>query len=368
MALIIEEINRAHRVHSRYRMEEERATMGRAFNNAVIVEDVHADPVHAEVVRDEDGCYLLRDLQSLNGIRLLRNHRDKSVKPAQVREHLIQSGDEVQIGKSYLRFTDTEESVAAAVPLHSAETVFDRLATPLVAIVLCLLAAAMNLWLAYNSSAMTLEWTQGVEVVTNTIIALLIYAAAWSLIGRVVRHEVHFLAHISIAAFAALIYTLWQWFSTLLDYNFSMSQVLPLLNILALAALIPFVLWCATYLALNITNGWRLAASILIPWGFLGLSAATQIREAAEFSEVPRVSKELKNKDLLWRKPVPLEEFLAEAPALFDIPIKEEDGSSADKSTPEKTSAPAEGEDNSMRETAPAPSTPAADTQGVQRA
>ena len=356
MALIIEEINRAHRVHTRYRMEGERVTLGRAFNNAVIVEDPHADPVHAEVVRDEDGCYVLRDLQSLNGIRLLRNRRDKSVKPTGVREHLIASGDEIQIGKTFLRFTDTDESVAAAIPLHSAETVFDRLATPVVAVVLCLLVAAMNLWLAYSGSVQSLVWTRAVEIITNTIIALLVYAAAWSLIGRAVRHEGHFLAHISIAAFAALIFTGWQWFSTLLDYNFSMTQVLPFLNILVLAALVPFLLWCGTYLALYITPRWRLAAAILIPWGFLGLSAATQIREAADFSEVPQVSKELKNKDMLWRDPVPLEEFLAEAPALFDIPIeKDKDSEPAKDDSSEKAAAPAETKASSARDTSPAP-------------
>ena len=350
MALIIEEINRAHRVHTRFRFDGERATLGRAFNNEVVVEDPHADPVHAEVVRDEDGCYVLRDLDSLNGTRLLRNRRDKSVKSAALNEHLIQSGDEVQIGKSCLRFTDTEESVAAAIPLHSAETVFDRIATPVVAVALCLLVAALNLALAYNGSAQSIAWTQGVEIITNTIIALLIYSAAWSLIGRVVRHEVHFLAHISIAAFAALLFTGWQWISTILDYNFSMPQAIPMLNILALAVLIPWMLWCATYLALNLTPHWRLIAAILIPWGFLGLSAANQIREAAEFSEVPRVSKELKNKDLLWRDPVPLKDFLAEAPALFDIPIKEESSEPTDDKPQQKTSNPAEGKDDSTRE------------------
>ncbi|MFV8781349.1 FHA domain-containing protein [Microbulbifer sp. SA54] len=334
MALIIEEISRAHRVHTRHRMEEDRATLGRSFNNAVIVEDPHVDPVHAEVIRDEDGCYVLRDLQSLNGVQLLRNCRDKSVKPAVVTEHLIQSGDEIQIGKSRLRFTDTDNSVAPAIPLHSAETVFDRLATPMVAVGLCLLVAGLSLWLGYLGTANKVPWTKGIEVITNTIIGLLIYAAAWSFIGRVVRHESHFLAHLSIAGAAVLLFTGWQWFSTLLDYNFSISQAMPLVNTVALGILLPVVLWCAAYLALNLTPRWRLAAAILVPWCFLGLAAAMQIGEMDEFSESPQVSKELKYKDLLWRKPVPLQDFLAQAPDLFDIPLGEKDSDKAsDKAT-----------------------------------
>lgn len=338
MALIIEEINRAHhRVHTRYRMEENRATLGRSFNNAVIVEDPHADPVHAEVVRDDDGCYVLRDLDSLNGVQLLRNRRDKSVKQAQVREHLIQSGDEIQIGKSCLRFTDTDNSVPAAIPLHSAESVFDRIATPAVAFGLCLLFAGLSLWLRYLGTANLFPWTKGVEIVTNTIIALLLYAAAWSFIGRVVRHEAHFLAHLSIAGAAALLYTGWQWFSTLIDYNFSISRLMPMLNTVVLAVLLPVVLWWAAYLALNLTPRWRMAIAILVPWGFLGLAAAMQFNDMDEFSESPRVSKELKYKDLLWRKPVPLNDFLAEAPALFDIPLEDKDSDKAGKKKAEKS-------------------------------
>ena len=330
MALIIEEINRAHRVHTRVRVDGDRATLGRCFSNAVIVEDPHADPVHAELVRDDDGCYVLRDLDSLNGTRLLRNCRDKSVKGANVREHLIQSGDEIEIGKSRLRFTDSETSVPPAVPLHHAETVFDRLATPAVAIGLCVLVAALALWKAYLGTAESLEWTRGVEVLTDTVIALLIYAAVWAFIGRVVKHEGHFLAHLSIAASAALLYACWQWSVNLLDFNFSLARVMPFFNLAAAAVLIPVVLWCAAYLALNITPRWRLAASILLPWGFLGLAAAMQLGQLDKFTETPPVSTALMSDNNLWREPVPLETFLSATPALFDIPLEEDDAEKED--------------------------------------
>ncbi|QIL90130.1 FHA domain-containing protein [Microbulbifer sp. SH-1] len=332
MALIIEEINRAHRVSARYRMDGDRATIGRCYDNAVMLEDPHVDPVHAEVVRDEDGCYVLRDLSSLNGLRLVRNFRDKSIKPAAIRERQIRCGDEIQLGKSRVRFIDTDMSVAPAVPLHSAETVFDRLATPLVAATLCLLVAGLSLWLAWLGTSSALEWTGAVKVLTDAVIGLLIYAAAWAFIGKVVKHEAHFLAHLSIAAAAALIYAGWQWFGTLLNFNFNLSQVLPLLNILALAVLLPVMLWCATYLALNVAPHWRLLGSVLLPWSFLGFAAAVEVGNMDEFSESPQVSTELKSKDWLFRTPVPLEKFLADAPELFDIPIEKSDDKKGKKS------------------------------------
>ena len=338
MALIIEEINRAHRVCNRFRLDGERATLGRCYSNEVMLEDPHVDPVHAEVVQDEDGCYVLRDLNSLNGMRLIRNFRDKSVKQADIRERQIQCGDEVQIGKSRVRFIDADMSVAPAIPLHSAENVFDRLATPFMAVALCLLVAGLSLWLAFLGSTSEFEWTGAVEVLTDAVIGLLIYAAAWAFIGKVVKHEAHFLAHLSIAATAALVYAAWQWFGTLLNFNFNLNQALPLLNILALAVILPVMLWCAAYLALNIAPHWRLVASILLPWCFLGFAAAVEIGKMDEFSDAPEVSKELKSKDMLWRKPVPLEDFLAATPALFEIQLDQddEDGGKTKKSQHKK--------------------------------
>lgn len=342
MALIFEEFNRAHRVCSHYRMEGDRATIGRCYNNAITVEDPHVDPVHAEVIRDEDGCYLLRDLNSLNGLRLLRNFRDKSIKPGDFKERQIRSGDVVQFGKSRVRFIDTEMSVPPAIPLHSAETVFDRLATPLIAVVLCLAVAALSLWMTFLGSPGDFEWTGAVEVLTSAIIGLLLYAAAWAFIGKVVKHEAHFLAHLSIAASAALIYAAWQWLATLLNFNFNLSQVLPLLDLLALAILIPLMLWCATYLALHLAPYWRLAASVLLPWCFLGFAAAVEIGKIGKFHESPQVSSELKSKGLLWRTPIPLEEFLADTPALFDIPLEENGGDKPDKAEKKEEDATAE--------------------------
>ncbi|WOX04570.1 FHA domain-containing protein [Microbulbifer pacificus] len=344
MALIIEEINRAHRVSTRYRLDGDRATLGRCYDNAVMLEDPHVDPVHAEVVRDEDGCYVLRDLNSLNGVRLVRNFRDKSIKPAAITERHIQCGDEIQLGKSRVRFIDTEMSVAPAIPLHSAETVFDRLATPLVATLLCLLVAGLSLWLAWLGTSSEFKWTGVVKVLTDVIIGLLVYAAAWAFIGKVVKHEAHFLPHLSIAAAAALVYAVWQWFGGLLNFNFNLEHVLPLLNILVLAVLLPVMLWCAAYLALNIAPHWRFLGSILIPWSFLGFAAAVEIGNMGEFSESPPVSRELKYKGFLFRRPVPLEEFLADAPELFDIPIEEDTKKGKKKSAKKDTEEEIHGE------------------------
>jgi len=346
MALIIEELNRGQRVQARYRMEGERFTLGRGYDNDIILEDIHADANHAEIRRGEDGCYYLRDLDSVNGTRLLCNLRDRSVKAGEVRERMIESGDLVQIGKTHLRLSHSKAALPEAVPLHSLESLFERLSHPAGAIGLLLAVALSTLLVSYLGYARDYEWTIAVNLLSGSVIGLLVYAGAWAFIGRVVRHETHFFTHLSIAALGVLIYTGWEWFSTLLDYNFPLGGLTPVLDFSVLALLLPVMLWCACYLATNLSRGWRWGLALALPWGFLGLGLAEGIGDMDDFTAVPEISTEIKHRDLLLRTPVPMEQFIASSPALFDIPIEKKE-KKAEKPEME-TATPEDGDDNSL--------------------
>ncbi|MCX2794376.1 FHA domain-containing protein [Microbulbifer thermotolerans] len=341
MALIIEELNRANRVQARYRMDGPHFTLGRGFDNDVILEDIHADARHAEIRLGEDGRYYLRDLGSTNGTRLLGNGRNQAVGPGAVTERIIESGDLVQLGKTHLRLTHSETAVPAAVPLHSLESFFERLSRPAGAIGLLLAAALFTLLISYLGYARTYEWPVAVNLLIGSIVGLLVYAGAWAFIGRVVRHETNFFTHLSIAALGALIYTGWEWFSSLLNYNFALGRLVQVLDLAVLALLLPAMLWCACYLATNIPRIWRWGVALLLPWSFLGLGLAEKIADMDSFSEIPEISTEIKYRDLLLRTPVPMEEFIADSPALFDIPIEK------NRDTPPQieTAAPDDSED-----------------------
>ncbi|WP_237055532.1 FHA domain-containing protein [Microbulbifer sediminum] len=339
MALIIEELNRARHVQARYRMDGERLTLGRGYGNDVIIEDVHADPTHAEILRDEDGGFVLHDLDTVNGTQLVRNLYDSSIKSEEVNRRQIESGDEIQVGRTHLRISHSESAVPPAVPLHSLEGILERLSHPAKAISLLAVVAVLTLLLAYLNFAGRLEWTAVINLAIGSLAGLLLYAGAWAFIGRVVRHDTRFFAHLSIAALGALAYTCWEWFRSLLDFNFAIGKTMPLLNFAVLAVILPTMLWCACYLALNISRGWRWAVSLLLPLGFLGLGLAEEIAGMAEFSGIPQISTTLKYEDLLLREPQPMQEFLAESSGLYDIEIPQEESAAGDNG---ETAAPGE--------------------------
>ncbi|WP_444924156.1 FHA domain-containing protein [Microbulbifer sp. DLAB2-AF] len=325
MALIIEELNRAHRVQVRYRMEGEKFTLGRAYSNDAILEDIHTDGRHAEIRREEDGSYILHDLNTVNGSQLLGNLKDRSVKPGEISSHQITSGDLIQCGKSRLRIFNCDDDVAEATPLHSLENLFASLSNPLYATLLVLAVALSTVLLSYLGYARTYQWTIAVNILVSAVIGLVIYAGAWAFVGRVVRHETHFFAHLSIAAMGVLTYAVWEWFGSILNYNFAIGDTMEVLDFLVLAVILPTMLWCACYLATNLGRAWRWAVALVLPLGFLGLSLVETISSIDDFRETPALSTELKYDNMLFRKPVPMQEFITGSAALFDIPIKKEE-------------------------------------------
>ncbi|MCO1333577.1 FHA domain-containing protein [Microbulbifer sp. OS29] len=343
MALIIEELNRAQRVQVRYRMDGDKFTLGRAYDNDAVLEDIHSDAHHAEIRRDEDGHYYLRDLDSVNGCQLLGNLKDKSVKPDNIEVHKVSSGDLLQCGKSRFRIFNSSEAMPGAVPLHSLENLFSSLSHPVGAILLLLCFGCASVLLSYLGYARTYQWTVAVNILATAMIAMVIYAGIWAFIGRVVKHETHFFTHLSIAALGALCYTAWEWLRGVINYNFAVGTTLQIMDFLVLVIILPAMLWSACYLATNLTRGWRWGVALALPLTFLGFGLSESISDINDFSELPEISTELKYDNMLFRTPVPMQDFIGNSAKIFDIPIKKKETTEENtesSSSEEQSSAP----------------------------
>jgi len=77
-------------------IESERTTIGRAPDASIFLDDVTVSRDHAVLVVRQDGIYI-DDLGSLNGTYVNRER---------IESHLLEDGDEVQIGKYKLAFLE----------------------------------------------------------------------------------------------------------------------------------------------------------------------------------------------------------------------------------------------------------------------
>ncbi|GMG87035.1 FHA domain-containing protein [Biformimicrobium ophioploci] len=341
MALIIEVLNKIGRVSERHRFEGESATIGRAYDNDLILGDTHLDAHHLRLTRDEEGIRL-QDLDTLNGTWYRHGRaRRKRVEGPRV----IESGDELIIGKTHLRLVDSAAEVAPAQPLHSMEDFIERIAHPAVLTILLLLIGGTTLADNYLSQATEIEWKDNLQMLVTTFLGLAIYASVWSFLGYLVRQDSRFLAHFAIISLVALLFTGWEWLSGLLHFNFSLGDSGPTLNMLILGILLPAALWLALYLSLNLTPTWRWVVSLVVPWGFLGLGAIERAQFDSDFVGRPVYSTTLKHDSRRLRPPVSMEEFIDRSDELFDIELPEKKPKKEDKSeSVAKNGAPEESE------------------------
>ncbi|HLY31967.1 MAG TPA: FHA domain-containing protein, partial [Ktedonobacterales bacterium] len=76
-------------------LRNERTTIGRSRESDIFLEDLAVSRTHAIITREASGRYILRDNNSANGV---------FVNGERITEHLLEEGDEIQIGQTMLAF------------------------------------------------------------------------------------------------------------------------------------------------------------------------------------------------------------------------------------------------------------------------
>lgn len=78
-----------------FEVRKDRLTIGRSRESDIFLEDLAVSRLHTTVARDEQGRYILRDEGSANGTY---------VNGQKVGEHVLDEGDEIQVGQTVLAF------------------------------------------------------------------------------------------------------------------------------------------------------------------------------------------------------------------------------------------------------------------------
>ncbi len=180
----------------RVRLSALPASIGRAWSCDVVLDDRHVDPVHARLVRDEQGTLVLEDAGSLNGL----------VTPAGRMPRVAVTGPvTVQLGQTTVRLVPAASPVAPAVPLPPpTRGVRALVSTPRRAaaiVLLGLVASAAAFWAGDPDADSPRSVVGGVLGLAAVVAA---WAGVWALVGRSAVQHARFLAHFAAAWLALL--------------------------------------------------------------------------------------------------------------------------------------------------------------------
>ncbi len=191
-------------------------SMGRAYDNDLIVSDPHVSQMHCMLRAHEHG-YTLEDLGSLNGTWLMpvaSQRQEVSVKAdsdaqektaslklknkIHVQERVsISSGDIILIGQTRIRFMVSSHEVEAAKPMIRPNAFFEEINSPGKAWLIVTSAVMLGCVVEHQESVKNLPISKFVSVSIGLIFAFLIWSGIWSFAGWLIKRKSFFNAHLS---------------------------------------------------------------------------------------------------------------------------------------------------------------------------
>ncbi len=280
MTTIIEVRGRGGHLLDRLRSEQSCIRIGRGFDNDIVVDDEYVSPQHLSLWRVENG-WRIEDHDSLNGYR----HKTSGKKTS---GEVIRSGDRLRIGHTNLYVYDGDHPVDEPLKLDGAEARISSLASPLIWPLLIALAASLLLVEAYFSAYQEFKLIPKLSDVVAGVAVVLVVAAFWAFVGRVLRQRAAFFSHVSIWFLAALLSSLSSFLAGIVAYNLHSELVFNILDLACGVAILALAFWASLYLAARLRRVPRAATAIGFAAVFVAMSTIDQWRFSEEFSASPK--------------------------------------------------------------------------------
>jgi pSer/pThr/pTyr-binding forkhead associated (FHA) protein len=194
----VEILSRHRDIASRFRFPGPEVSIGRGYDNDVIVDDPYVAARHLRVFRDGDGRLVAEDLGSTNGTFL---DGGKSRLP----RILLDGRQPIRIGQTFLRVREPGHVVEPerVAPVRS-NVLAVVVAMALGAAVLGL--EALSVWFAQTGELRALSY---LTPLLSACVVILTWVGIWALLSRIFAGRAHFLRNLLIAlsgAFAVSFY------------------------------------------------------------------------------------------------------------------------------------------------------------------
>lgn len=171
-------------------------TIGRAFNNDIVLSDPFVAPGQLRLVCSEDG-WTVEVLDRTNAVVL----NGTPVSGATAR---IASGDRLTVGRTDLMVFAGDHPVDPTRKLLLTSWLESSRVGPLVAFGVLGLVCFLDVVTEFLQSAVDLEWKQYAYGGLFSAAVSILWAGAWAIAGRVLRHQPHFFAQLLVTSLVSV--------------------------------------------------------------------------------------------------------------------------------------------------------------------
>ena len=190
---LIEVLTRSGHVRQRIAWRGEEMTVGRAYDNDIILDDPYICPRHAVLRPTEQGVEV-KDLDSING---LYRHGGRD------RASLVDlgGGETIRLGHTHLRFRPSDYLVKTTLKDIAAFGPLKMFSRPWLIILFVILALASMLGDAALEASEPFKFSQAGGDVFVPLLGVLAWVGFWALINFTTLQQWNFLTHLGIASF-----------------------------------------------------------------------------------------------------------------------------------------------------------------------
>lgn len=283
----VEVLDRRGHVRARHRVESAPAIIGRGYGSDVLVDDPWLSPVHARLYRELDGSLVVEDAGSENGTW--------SPAGGRITRLPLGTGITLRMGRTLVRVLPADAPVPATLGANATPPGERGWHQGWVGPLLALAAGAAYAWMRLLDDSDVHRTAALVGDALAMVTGLACWAGIWALVTRAVSHRASFLAHLGVAAAAAIamlgVYSTAEYAAFLAPGEPAFEGVVAMVGLVVLAAMLFGHLMLAS--ALPVPRA--IAISVAVTFGLFALGAIAASDESdANSAGNPRFAAELK--------------------------------------------------------------------------
>ncbi len=303
--VILETIQRG--VHSYHKIKSFPVTMGRAFDNDIILQDVTISPHHL-VIDKQDGSYLIQNLSTENGSSLEGKKLGSEAEVLEIPAHF-------KLNKLKARLLSTDMPVEETY-VQSCSGLFCFFSSPVWAALLFLATVAIFFIERFLDTPVAKEPLYYISNVLPSVWTLLGITVIISGITRISTHRWEIIPAISIASMVFLVPQLFEYLGHFVSYLFTSDSFGSWLHNIASFMIIPVLL--ALFIVKTIHTKWlsALGVAALVYSPFLAyqvIGLVDDLNLKSGFSEIPGYSQTLLPNDIRLNTTLSLDDFIKDA-------------------------------------------------------
>jgi len=251
--------------------------VGRSYANDLILNDPFVCPLHLAIGPDERGRLIVRDLDSVNGLRAgSGEERLASLE--------IHSGSQFRIGHTQLRYCSVDHPLAPTLVDRDAGK--SRLTAPYVA---AMAGAAIFMLLCLDAYLTTVDRATVAAIVTEpltTVAMLLVWAGLWALASRIIVSRFHFPYHVVVACSAVAGFFVLGASSEWTEFFFPFIPIIWIAGLFGSGIIMAALVYGHLQFATSLRRRSRFWAALAVSVAMAGVSAISDFASRSKFSNV----------------------------------------------------------------------------------